>query len=132
MARVERKPETISREGAIDLLRAELLKRAGDDVSVCKLAAEKNIFCRGFHRGSDADLRRRFHWIDEKDPAMPQAEVEEVVDRWQLARQEVNQLPTACDVQQREHDGCNGWTDFSNDELSRFCRELAGRDVVVN
>jgi hypothetical protein len=132
MARIESKPQTLSREGAIDIIRAELLKLAGSDVSICRLAAEKNIFCRGFHRNSDIELRRKFDWINEKNPRMPRAELEAIVDRWQLARQEVDQLPTACDVQQLEHDGCHGWDDFSNEELSRFCRELTGRAVVVN
>lgn len=132
MSRVEPNPQTISRDGAIYILRAELLRLAGDDVSICKLAAEKNIFCRGFHRHSDVELRRRFDWINEKNPRLPRAAMEEVVDRWQLARQEVDGLPTACDVQQREHDGCRGWDDFSNEELSRFCHELMGRNVIVH
>jgi len=132
MARIEPKPRTITRDGAIDILRAELLKLAGSEVSICKLAAEKNIFCRGFHRQSDVDLRRKFSWINRTNPRRSRAELEEVIDRWQLARQEVDQLPTACDVQQLEHDGCRGWDDFSNEELSRFCRELTGRAVIVN
>jgi hypothetical protein len=132
MSRIEPKPETLSRDGAIDILRTELLKLAGDEVSICKVAAEKNIFCRGLHRLSDAELRRRFAWINAKNPRMPRAEMEELVDRWQLARQDVDGLPTACDVQQLEHDGCRGWDDFSNEDLSRFCLELTGRNVVVN
>ena len=132
MSRIESNPETLTRGGAIDILRAELLKLAGDDVSICKVAAEKNIFCRGLRRHSDVELRRQFSWINATNPRMPRAEMEELVDRWQLARQEVEDLPSACDVQQREHDGCRGWDDFSNEELSRFCLELTGRKVVVN
>jgi hypothetical protein len=132
MPRIELKPETMSRDGAIDILRTELLKLAGDEVSICKVAAEKNIFCRGLHRFSDIELRRRFDWINAKNPRMPRVGMEEIVDRWQLARQDVDNLPTACDVQQLEHDGCRGWDDFSNEELSRFCLELMGRKVVVN
>ena len=132
MTRVELKPETISRSGVIDILRGELMALAGDDASICKVAAERNIFCRGFQRHSDGELRRRFDWMDRKRPGLSRAGLEELVDCWQLARQEVDQLPTACDVQQREHDGCHGWDDFSNEELSRFCLELAGRNVLVN
>jgi hypothetical protein len=132
MPQIQPNPETLSRTGAIDILRSQLLKLAGDDASVCKVAAEKNIFCRGLHRHSDIELRRQFDWINAKNPRMPRAEMEEVVDRWQLARQEVDGLPTACDVQQREHNGCRGWDDFSNEELSRFCLELTGRNVLVN
>ncbi len=132
MSRIESKPETLSRDGAIDILRTELLKLAGDDVSICKIAAEKNIFCRGLHRHKDVELRRKFDWINSRNPRMTRAEMEEMVDRWQLARQEVADLPAACDVQQLEHDGCHGWDDFSNEDLSRFCLELTGRTVIVN
>jgi hypothetical protein len=125
-------PETLSRTGAIDVLRQALVKLASEDVSICKLAAERNIFCHGLHRHFVSALRRDFDWINRKNPGMSAAELEDVVDRWQLARQEASGLPTACDVQQREHDGCNGWDDFSNEELSRFCLELMGRNVVVN
>ena len=132
MSQTESTPETLSRAGTIDILRQELIKLAGDDVSICKLAAEKNVFCRGLHRHSDAELRRDFSWINGKNPRLPRAEFEDVVDRWQLARQEVAALPTACDVQQQEHDGCRGWDDFTNEDLSRFCLELMGRQVAVN
>ncbi|MEA2416849.1 MAG: hypothetical protein QOI58_3506 [Thermoanaerobaculia bacterium] len=125
-------PETLSRTGTIDVLRQALAKLAADDVSICKLAAERNVFCHGLHRQSLSALRRDFDWINRKNPHISGSDLEEVVDRWQLARQEVTGLPTACDVQQFEHDGCNGWDDFSNEELSRFCLELMGRNVVVN
>jgi len=29
-------------------------------------------------------------------------------------------------VQQVEHDSCNGWDDFTNDDLTRFLLELRG------
>ncbi len=132
MSQTELSPENTTREGAIDILRSELVKLAGGEVSICKLAAEKNIFCRGMHRHSDAGLRKKFDWINQKNPRMTREEMESLVDRWQLARQEVSQLPSACDVQQLEHDGCRGWDDFTNEELSQFCFELTGRKIVVN
>ncbi len=45
---------------------------------------------------------------------MTREDLEEVANRWQLARHEVNALPTACDVQQIEHDLCGGWDDFTS------------------
>jgi hypothetical protein len=126
------KSETLTRDGAIDILRNELLRLAGDEMSVCKVAAEKNVFCRGLHRHSDAGLRRSFDWLNRKKPGMTRAELEAMVDTWQLARGEVKGLPLACDVQQLEHDGCRGWDDFSNEELSGFCRELTGREIVIH
>src|SRR5216684_3808139 len=74
------KPETLSRSGAIDILRDELIKLAGDEASICKVAAEKNIFCRGLHRFSDVELRHRFDWINARNPRMPRAEMEDIVD----------------------------------------------------
>lgn len=131
MQRTKSKTETFSRTGLIDLLRQELLKRAGDDVSACKVAAEQGIFCHGFARYTEAELRRRYEWIVRRRPEMTREEVEEIADRWQLARQDVEGIPIACDLQQKVHDTCRGWDDFSNEELSRFYFEMTGRDIVV-
>jgi hypothetical protein len=55
-----------------------------------------------------------------------------MADRWQMARQVVVGVSTACDVQQMEHDTCGGWDDFSAEELSRFIFEVAKKRVVVS
>jgi hypothetical protein len=62
---------------------------------------------------------------------MSRQTLEELINRWQLARQDVNGLPMACDVQQREHDACNGWDDFSNDELAKFYAEVFKLEVAI-
>ncbi len=125
-------PQIIDRNEAIDILRAELLKRIGDeDMSACKVAAQQGIFCRGFARYSDAELRERYDWIARRRPSLSRGELEEIADRWQLARQEIGELPIACDVQKKVHDTCRGWDDFSNQELSRFVAEICGRHVIV-
>ncbi len=131
MSRTQPKPESIDRSEAINLLRTELLQRLDGDTSMCKAAEEQGIFCRGFARFSDAELRRRYSWITQRRPDLSRAELEEIADRWQLARQEVDQLPTACDVQQREHDLCHGWDEFSSEELACYYFELTGRKIVV-
>src|SRR5947209_7323632 len=97
-------PQTMSRESLIDALRSELARRANGEMSVCRLAAESGIFCRGFRRFSDKELRQRFGWIAKKNPRMPREELEAVADRWQMARQDVDGVAVACDVQQIEHD----------------------------
>jgi hypothetical protein len=130
MQNASTKPETVTRETAIDTLRRELVKVAGDH-SICKVAGEKNIFCRGFNRFSDAELRRAFAWIERKRPGMPRQKLEELADCWQLARQDVGEEVIACDVQQKEHDSCRGWDDFTNEELSRFLKEVTGRAICV-
>lgn len=123
--------QDVTRAEMIDLLRARLLGLLSGETSICKAVAERGIFCRGFLRFGDAELRQRFAWIDRKLDNHSREELEDVVDRWQLARQEVRQLPLACDVQQIEHDACRGWDDFTNEDLSRFYLELSGRNMIV-
>lgn len=130
MTNTQRNPEYISRPALIAALREELIRRAGE-MSICKLAAQTGIFCKGFRRYSDTELRERYGWISKKNPDVPRAELEEIADRWQLARQEVVGGLTSCDVQQLEHDACGGWDDFADDQLAGFLRELTGRDVLV-
>ena len=125
------KPETIAREEAVKLLRTELLKLVDDENSICKVAAEKGIFCNGFKRYSDFELRKRYRWIARKDRRYTREEIEDLANRWQLARQDVDELPLACDVQQHEHDACRGWDDFSNEELAKSLGQLTGRVVAV-
>jgi hypothetical protein len=124
-------PESIARDEAIKILRAEFLKLVDDENSICKVAAEKGIFCKGFQRHSDVELRKRFRWIARKDRRYTRQEIEDLANRWQLARQDVDELPLACDVQLVEHDSCNGWDDFSNEELAKFVGQMTGRSVAV-
>jgi hypothetical protein len=131
MSRTQPKPESIERAEVINLIRTELLKNTDSETSVCKYATERGLFCRGFARFGDAELRRKYNWIARRRPEMTREELEEIANRWQLARQEVSALPVACDVQQVEHDMCRGWDDFSNQDLSRFYTELTGKPIVV-
>lgn len=125
------KPDYIARPALIVALREELSRRARGEMSICRLAAETGIFCKGFRRYTDDQLRERYGWISKKNPDAPRAELEAIADRWQLARQDVVGGLTSCDVQQLEHDACGGWDDFSNDDLARFLLELTGRKVEV-
>jgi hypothetical protein len=121
----------LSRSEAIDLLRSELVKVTGSDTSVCKAAAARGFFCQGFRRYDDKDFTANYGWMEHRLPGMPREQLEELADRWQLARQELHQLPLACDVQSVEHDTCNGWNDFTAEELALFVRQLTRRVVVV-
>src|SRR5579864_5315315 len=120
MSRTQPKPQSVPRAEAVNLLRAELLKRLDSDTSICRLAAEKGFFCGGFTRYGDGELKRRYWWIARRRPNITRPELEEIANRWQLARQDVDHLPIACDVQQQEHDTCRGWDDFSNEDLARY------------
>ncbi|HEV7484855.1 MAG TPA: hypothetical protein VGQ65_04180 [Thermoanaerobaculia bacterium] len=131
MSRILPKQEAIPRTEMIALLRAELTKLTDEDNSICKVASERGIFCQGFHRSSDGGLRRCYSWLDKRRPGMSREELEDLANRWQLARQIVDDLPLACDVQQKEHDSCGGWDDFSNEQLSGFFTELTGRSLIV-
>jgi hypothetical protein len=123
--------EYVSRPSLIVALRSELANRANGEMSICRLAAQTGIFCKGFRRYTDAELRERYAWISEKNADASRAELEEIADRWQMARQDVTGVSTSCDVQQLEHDACGGWDDFSNVDLARFLFELTGRKVEV-
>ncbi len=131
MSRTQPKPQSIERSEAINLLRSELLEHTDSETSACKYAAERGVFCRGFAQYGEGQLRRKYNWITRRQPDMTREELEEIANRWQLARQEVDALPIACDVQQIEHDMCRGWDDFSNEELARFYAELTGKDIIV-
>lgn len=132
MADPQTRPDPVSRSAIIAALREELSHRAKGDMSICRLAAQTGVFCRGFRRFSDEELKERFGWIASRRPEATRRDLEEIADRWQLARQEVLGALTSCDVQQLEHDSCGGWNDFSDEDLSTFLRELTGRKVVVS
>ena len=121
----------INRTQAIDILRSELLKRLDGDTSVCRYAAEHGVMCHGFARWDDRELRENYKWIVSRRPGMSRKELEGIADRWQLARLEVSELPTSCDVEARIHDLCRGWDDFSNEDLSRYLLEISGRKFIV-
>ena len=131
MARTQPREDAITRSEAISLLRSELMKLTDEETSICKAAADKGIFCNGFNRFGDGELRRRFSWLGDRARTLPREDLEEIANRWQLARQEVGGLPIACDVQQREHDSCNGWSDFANEDLSKFYAEVFKLEVNI-
>lgn len=122
---------SITRSEALLLLRSELGKLVDDDTSICKAAADRGIFCHGFNRYGDGELRRRYDWLARRNPTMSRPELEAMANKWQLARQEIEEMPLACDVQTKVHDTCNGWDDFSNEEISRFYSELTGQMVSI-
>ena len=122
---------TITRTDAIRNLRRELMANTDAETSVCKVASDRGVFCNGFKRYSDTELRGRYDWIVAKNPLMSRAELERIANDWQLAQQEVNDLPFACDVQQRLHDTCRGWDDFSNEQLAKFYFQLTGQEIMI-
>ena len=124
-------PETVSRGELIKLLRKELGTMTDGETSICKAAAEHGIFCQGFSRYGDNELRRRYGWIVRKRPDMTREQLETIANDWQLAQQEVHESPLACDVQNKVQDTCGGWSDFSNEDLVAFYRQLTGKLITI-
>lgn len=121
----------ISRDKAIAELRQQFIAMTDDDHSMCRVAAERGIFCNGFARYSDAELREHYWWIVRKKPDISRDDLESVANLWQLAQQEVQKMPCACDVQTKLHDTCRGWHDFTNEQLATYYEQIVGTPVRV-
>lgn len=123
--------QTLNRNEIISRLRRELMQGTDEENSVCKVAAERGVFCKGFKRFTDEELRRRYDWIVAKNPAMTREDLERIANDWQLAQQEVHELPMACDVQQKVYDTCRGWNDFTDEQLAKFYFQLTGDEIAI-
>jgi len=121
----------MSRADAISRLREALVAMTDDEHSMCQVATEKDILCKGFRRFSDKDFRERYDWLVSRNPKASRKEIEEVANKWQLARQIVDRVALSCDAQLREHDTCNGWNEFTNQDLEGFCREILQKNAKI-
>ena len=124
----------LTRDQAIDALRAKLLTFVDDEHSICEVATRRGIFCGGFAQWSAGELRKRHDWIVAGRPAVRRHELEDLANRWQLARQSVLGTSLACDVQSDDHEKhhtCRGWRDFTDERLATFCRELLAEEVEI-
>ena len=122
----------MSRSSAVARIREALELLTDEETSICKVAAEHGIFCHGFNRYTDNELRRRYGWIVRKRPGMTREELETIANDWQLTQQEVHDTSFACDVQTKLHDTCCGWDDFTNEELEGFYKQITGSEVRVS
>ena len=123
--------ECLSRPRAIALLRDRLSSLTDDEHCACTVAAKENVFCAGFRELPDAELRRRFSWIAKSRPGISREELESLISVYHLGRQQVAGLTLCCDVETREHCGCDGWNRFDNLALEGAILELTGRRVLV-
>ena len=123
--------ETLNRNEIISRLRRDLMQGTDEENSVCKIAAERGVFCKGFNRYTDEELRKRCDWIVAKNPVMTREDLERIANDWQLAQQEVHELPMACDVQQKVYDTCRGWNDFTDEQLAKFYFQLTGDEIAI-
>jgi hypothetical protein len=123
--------EAWSRSEAIGRLRAMLLALTDEEHSICQVAAEGGIFCRGFARWSPADFDRRWKRAIGRSTHLSRAQMEEFANLWQLAEQIRQRVTLACDAKATGERACRGWDEFSNEEISRFCADVLGETVVV-
>jgi hypothetical protein len=121
----------MTRRDAIDGIRSAILGLVDDDHSMCQVAARLGIFCKGFRQFSDEELERKYGWIIKERGPMTREALEDLANRWQLARQLVQNDQLSCDVQCREHDTCLGWDSFSNEQLTEHYKTLIGEEVFI-
>ncbi len=124
-------PERWTRDEAIRRLRDYLLKLTDAEHSMCQVAAELKIFCRGFCRWDEAEFRRRWQRVLGNNSGLTRAQLEELANLWELAEQIAQRVALACDAQTKANGVCRGWDDFPNDTIARHCSDLLGRNVVI-
>jgi hypothetical protein len=123
--------QSLTRDQAIAAIRRKLLTIVDDEHSMCQIAAQKGIYCHGFAQYTDEQLKERYSWLVQRHPGIEREELEDLANRWNIARQIVDKVPLACDAQQCEHDTCLGWDGFDNATLARYYRELLGHEIAV-
>jgi hypothetical protein len=121
----------IRREAAISRLRRRLLELTGNEKSVCQVAAEWGILCGGFARYSDQELREAYRDLVRRNPSISRPALERAANEWQLERQADVGTLVSCDTQQMFYETCRGWDDFTNAQLTQFCSQLLGDEVMV-
>ena len=122
---------TITRAEAIDALRSKFTKLADDDHCMCWVASKLHIFCGGFSQWDGRELRERYDWIVKRRPHIPRKELEDLANRWQLARQFVDETKLSCDTQAIEHHTCHGWDGFSDEQLAAYFEEAFGEQIEI-
>jgi hypothetical protein len=124
-------PEVWRRDEAIARLRVGLLNLSDGEHSMCQIAAELGVFCRGFRRWPDGEFYRRWARVIGRSTHLSRPQMEQVADVWQLSEQLRLRVPLACDAQTIVPGACRGWNEFSNEDLEMCCDEILGRNVVV-
>jgi hypothetical protein len=125
--------KTITRTEAIEMLRQKCAALVDDEHSLCEVATRMRILCGGFAQWTFSELKQRYDWIVRRRPHITRKELEDIANKWQLARQFVSDTGFACDNQQSEnyHQTCHGWDEFSDEELAGFCSDLAHEEIRI-
>jgi hypothetical protein len=125
--------KTLTRLEAIEDLRQALLAMTDDEHSVCQVAKARGLFCHGFAKWKFSELKRNYPQITRSRPRLTPAELEDLANRWQLARQFVAGEDLACDVQMHEGERrtCRGWDEFTDRELEHFHLEILEQEIRI-
>lgn len=123
--------QVLTRPAAIGEIRRILNALPQDDMCACAIAARYGVFCQGFARYSDQELKKRFAWIARPRPNATRAELERLASAYHRGRQEVTGAEICCDLETREHCGCDGWNSFDNRALEELYAGLTGRQARI-
>ena len=123
--------DVITRDNAIRLLRHVFSQLTDKQNSMCRVASECDIFCRGFGALSDLELRERYGWLMDGRGRNWRDEMEARANRWELLRQEFDGVELVCDILSGSGQSCHGWDEFTNEDLGRFCGEIFGGTFLV-
>ena len=123
--------ERVSRPEAIGRLRRRLQDFADRDHCLCDIVGRLGIFCGGFKRLSDAELNAKFDWITCRHHGMPRQTLEELAARYYEGRLEATGATFCCDLETKEHGGCDGWNQFTGADLEKFHLALVGSPIKV-
>ena len=121
----------VTRPQAIEELREKLKQLETPDNCVCAVVGQLGIFCKGFSRLDGKEVAQRFDWIARRNPTAPRESLEHLASLYHLGRQEATGAEICCDVETREHTGCDGWNGFDNAALERFVLALTGEPVRI-
>jgi hypothetical protein len=124
---------TITRNQAVSDIRRELLKLVDDEHSICDVAARHKIFCGGFAQWTFTELKRLHPQIVRSRPRLTPAELRELANRWQLARQFALGTQLACDTQMQETSKriCRGWDDFDDEQIAGYHAALCHEEIAI-
>jgi hypothetical protein len=123
--------EVMTRPQAIERIRRCLSAGETDQQCACVVASRYGVFCGGFSKLSDKEFRQRYHWIVRKRPGASREELERLASLYHIGRQQVTGSAVCCDVETREHCGCDGWNAYDSRTLESVCFDLTGEVIQI-
>src|SRR5262252_6125686 len=124
-------PQPMTRPQAIDRIRRCLSAGETDEQCACVVASRYGMFCGGFAKLSDKELRQRYHWIVRKHPGIAREELERLASLYHVGRQQATGCALCCDVETRDHCGCDGWNSFDSRTLESVCFDMTGEVIRI-